>query len=113
MKTEYEDVTIEWKMPWQGKIAVYFILAFFITVPMCTVITGFDDAEVTQAESAAEVAKIKAQAELAKQQTTAVERFIEEFGYSPMAARCAVYGWDNGSEREICKEASEEQARKQ
>jgi hypothetical protein len=103
----------DWKMPWVGKIAVCFILAFFITVPMCTVITGLDDAEVAAAESTAEVARIKAQAEHDKQRTTAVERFVQEHNYSPMAARCAVYGWSNSSERTACEEASEEQARKQ
>ena len=113
MKTEIGGDLPEWKMPWVGKIATYFILGFFITVPMCTVVTGFDDADVAAAESAAEVARIKAKAELAKQQTAAVEKFVNEYHYSPMAARCAVYGWDNASERTICDEASEEQARKQ
>ena len=103
----------DWKMPWVGKVAIIFILTFFITVPMCTVIVGFDDAEVAQAESAAEVARINAKAELAKQQTAAVERFVKDYNYSPMAARCAVYGWDNASERSVCDEASEEHSRKQ
>ena len=102
----------DWKMPWVGKIATYFILGFFITVPMCTVVTGFDDAEVAAAESAANVAEIQAKAEYAKQNTVAVERFIKDYNYSPMAARCAVYGWDNASERTLCDEASKEQERK-
>ncbi|RKZ88310.1 MAG: hypothetical protein DRQ39_02720 [Gammaproteobacteria bacterium] len=104
--------SIEWEMPWVGKLATYFILAFFITVPACTVIVGFDDAEVATAESASEIAKIEAKAELAKQQTTAVERFIKDHSYSAMAARCAVYGWDTPTERGVCNEASKEQARK-
>jgi len=103
----------DWKMPWAGKVATYFILAFFITVPACTVITGFDDVDVAQAESAAKVADTKARAELAKQQTAAVERFVKEYNYSSMAARCAVYGWTSGTERVTCEKASEEQARKQ
>lgn len=113
MKTETEDWDFKWKLPWQGKVAVYLILAFFFTVPACTVIIGFDDVDVASAESAATIASIKAKAELAKQQTAAVERFVKEFGYSAMAARCAVYGWDNGNERVACEEASEQQARKQ
>ena len=104
---------MEWKIPWVGKVAVFFILAFFITVPACTVITGLDDADVASAESAATVAKIEAEAELVKQKTEAVERLIKDYTFSPMAARCAVYGWTSGNGRVACEKASEEQSRKQ
>ena len=57
-------------------------------------------------------AKIAAQATLEKQRNTAIETLISEHGINPIAARCAIIGWNekqsnnNADDRELCEEAA-------
>ena len=98
--------------PWYGKLALWSVLIFFIAVPSCTVLTGIDDASVEAAK--AEYLKVKyigeaaaAQDKLAleKQRLETLARLISENGYGPVAARCAVSGWDGKGDRAICEAA--------
>lgn len=64
-------------------------------------------------ESGEEVAaRITAQAALEKQRSTAIEKLIADHGINPMAARCAIIGWNekqsnnNADDRELCEEAA-------
>ena len=64
-------------------------------------------------ESGEEVAaRITAQATLEKQRSTAIEKLIADHGINPMAARCAIIGWNekqsnnNADDRELCGEAA-------
>ena len=98
--------------PWYGKLALWSVLTFFLTVSSCTVLTGIDDASVTAAE--AEYLKVKyigeaaaAQDKLAleKQRLETLERLVSKHGYGPVAARCAIEGWDGKGDRTICTTA--------
>jgi len=64
-------------------------------------------------ESGQEVAaRITAQATLEKQRNTAIEKLISEHGINPIAARCAILGWNekhsNNTEddRRLCERAA-------
>ena len=99
--------------PWYGKLALWSVLIFFLTTSSCTVLTGIDDAAVTKAE--AEYLKIKYEGEAAdsaaklaleKQRLETLEKLIGGHGYGPVAARCAVEGWDTNGDRETCEDAN-------
>lgn len=109
-----EDEIIGGKVwPWWGKLILWCVLTFFLTVSSCTVLTSIDDAAVTAVE--AELLKVKyigeaaaAQDKLAleKQRLMTLERLVTEHGYGPVSARCAVEGWATGNTREACERAN-------
>ncbi len=105
-KTSLESFNRQ-EFPWHGKLILYAVLAFFITVPTCTVIVGFDDADVISAESKAEVEIAKFRSALQKQQTEAIERLIKDYKFGPVSARCAIVGWNGKAERNLCHRANE------
>lgn len=99
--------------PWYGKLALWSVLTFFLTVSSCTVLTGLDDASVTKAEAeylkikyAGEAAAAQDKLALEKQRLATLERLVTEHGYGPVSARCAVEGWDNKNGREACERAN-------
>ncbi len=113
IQRQLDDLDGSPKWPWYGKLILWCVLTFFLTVTSCTVLTGIDDASVTKAE--AEYLKIKFEGEAAesvaklaleKQRLATLERLVTEHGYGPVSARCAVEGWDTNSEREACERAN-------
>lgn len=100
--------------PWYGKLALWSMLTFFLTVSSCTVLTGIDDASVKKAEAEylkikyeGEVAESAAELALEKQRLETLESIITEHGYGPVSARCAVEGWgNNANDRETCEDAN-------
>jgi len=113
IQTQLDDLDGSPAWPWYGKLALWSVLTFFLTVSSCTVLTGIDDASVTAAE--AEYLKVKyigeaaaAQDKLAleKQRLETLESLVAKHGYGPVSARCAVEGWDGTGDRETCERAN-------
>ena len=99
--------------PWYGKLALYVLLTLIISMSSCTMVTSFDDAdeakyhaEETKAETDADIAKDAAELEMEKARLASMQQLVEEHDFGPVSARCAVEGWDNQGEREICERAN-------
>ena len=106
--------------PWWGKLIMWCVLTIFLSLSSCTVLTSFDDAEVTKAESEAQqirtealVRQLGAKLALEKQRLEALETLVKDHNFGPVAARCAILGWDGMSDREICEHAEAIHAAKQ
>jgi len=83
------------------------IVAFFVTVGSCTMHSNsFDPARLKEEASVKEAeAKLSAQQLLhKKEQLATLERLINQ-GINPIAARCAVEGWDKNKPDVVCVSA--------
>jgi len=76
-------------------------------------VTSFDDAdeakyhaEETRAETEAEIAKDAAELEMEKARLTSMLLLVNDHGFGPVSARCAVEGWNNQPDRETCDRAN-------
>ena len=100
--------------PWWGRFALIAVLGVMFMLSSCTVLISLDDAEVvsadaeaTKARMAADVAESKAELEIEQARLATLERLIEQHNYGPVAARCAVEGWERSSQtREACERAN-------
>lgn len=84
------------------------LLSLFILFAGCTMHSNTFDADRAKGEAV----KIRARAELEKAESRieelrleALERLINK-GINPVAARCAVKGWEKNSDRETCERLS-------
>lgn len=84
------------------------LVSLFILFAGCTMHSNTFDADRAKGEAV----KIKARAELEKAESRieelrleALERLIDK-GINPIAARCAVKGWERTNDRETCERVS-------
>ena len=83
-----------------GAVVVLSVLMF----TSCTMIISESGQEIA--------AKITARAQLEKQRSEAIEKLISEHGVNPVAARCAIVGWNesisnnNAADRDLCEDAA-------
>lgn len=89
------------------------VITVTIGVTIVLVVLLFTGCTMVISESGEEAAaKITAQATLEKQRSTAIEKLIAEHGINPMAARCAIVGWNDPNssnstaDRDLCEEAA-------
>ena len=109
---EFIDDEIDRKTwPWWGKLILWCVLIMFALPSSCVVLTSFDDAEQeraiaenVRAKAELEAAEAEARVALETARLATMEKLIEQHGYGPVAARCAVEGWAM-SDRDVCAQA--------
>ena len=89
------------------------VISVTIGATIVIAVLMFTSCTVAISESSEEVtARLTARTELEKQRNTAIETLISEHGINPIAARCAIVGWNeedsnnNAEDRDLCEESS-------
>ena len=105
-------VSTDGNIPWMGKAILILVLGFTALVSSCTVLTSFDDEAVAIAEKDLRLAQTEAdkvahteRMALEQKRLDMLKRLIDENGWGPVAARCAVKGWKDDEERQTCQTA--------